>query len=266
MNLILIEPPELEAGAGAAAGVEAGTPAEGERSARRGTVRLRDRRARHLIDVLGVTPGATVRVGLLDGPLGEGEVIAVGRGEVSLRCRFERGVPPRPRVDLLLAMPRPKVLKRLWAPLASLGVGRVLLTRAEKVEKAYFDSHAVDPSRIRPRLLEGLEQALDTRLPEVEVHRRFRPLVQDRLPELGPYERRLVADPAYAASSRSAVRGVAGRALLGVGPEGGWTDVERDLLEAQGFVGVGLGPRVLRTDVAVVALLALLRDGMEAAC
>ena len=45
--------------------------------------------------------------------------------------------------DLLLAVPRPKVMRRLWAPLAAIGVGQVILTNAEKVERDYFGSHAL---------------------------------------------------------------------------------------------------------------------------
>ena len=47
---------------------------------------------------------------------------------------------------------------------------------------------------------------------------------------------------------------------LAVGPEGGWTDEEVELLEAHGFARYSLGPRILRTDTAVIALLARLMD------
>src|SRR5687768_14358453 len=91
-------------------------------------VTLTDARATHLLDVLRVTPGQTVRVGVIDGPVGTGTVQEAGSGRVTMRCVFETETPSRPRVDVLLALPRPKVMRRLWAQLAALGVGQIILT------------------------------------------------------------------------------------------------------------------------------------------
>src|SRR4029453_5948647 len=135
----------------------------------------------HVLNVLKAAPGHDVRVGLLDGPRGVGTVQAADEGAVRLRCRFATEVPPRPRVDLLLALPRPKVMRRLWAQLAALGVGRIMLTNAARVERNYFDTHVLSERVFRPLLIEGLQQARDTRLPIVTVHRQFRILVEDDL-------------------------------------------------------------------------------------
>ena len=151
-----------------------------------GTVRLSAAQAAHLLDVLKAGPGDTVRVGVIDGAMGLGTVTSVTDRCVELRCAFEAAVPERPRVDLLLALPRPKVMRRLWAPLAALGVGQILLTNAEKVERDYFGSHLLHEDTYRPLLIEGLQQARDTRLPSVSVHRRFRVLVEDDLDRLCP--------------------------------------------------------------------------------
>ena len=235
MNLILIEPHELA----------------GDRAT------LRDGRATHIRKVLHGQPGATVRVGLLDGPRGVATITALDDEQVELRCAWEQEIPPLPRLDLLLALPRPKVLRRLWAQLAALGVGRLALTNAVKVERNYFDTHVLEEATYRPLLIEGLQQAQDTRLPQVSIHKQLKPLVEDRLDELFPDTLRLLADPgAREQISGRMPTGFTGRVLLAVGPEGGWTAFERDLFARQGFVGVGLGPRTLRTDTACVALLA----------
>ena len=202
--------------------------------------------------------GATVRVGLLDGPRGIATITAFDEEQVALHCVWEQAFPPVPRVDLLLALPRPKVLRRLWAQLAALGVGRLALTNAANVERNYFDTHVIEETTYRPLLLEGLQQAQDTRLPQVSIHKQLKPLVEDRLDELFPSTLRLLADPAAQEKISDRIpEGFAGRVLLAVGPEGGWTDFERDLFARQGFVGIGLGPRTLRTDTACIALLSL---------
>ena len=217
--------------------------------------------ARHARDVLRVVPGQELRIGVVDGPRGLGRVAQAG-DSIELECTFEPEPPPAPDVDLLMALPRPKVMRRLWAQLAALGVGRIVLTNAARVERNYFDTHVLEPEFYRPLLVEGLQQARDTHLPRVSIHRRFRPLVEDELDALSPDAARVVAHPAAdAAPIAGAWPHGARRVLLAVGPEGGWDDFELRLLIERGFRPASLGTRTLRTDTACVALLAALRAG-----
>jgi len=250
VNLILLEPGEVGPG---------------------GDVTLSDERAKHLLAVLGAGPGDRVRVGIVDGPRGSAIVQSTTGETVHLRCVYEPDLPERPKVDLLLALPRPKVMRRLWAQISASGVGRIVLTNAERVERDYFDARILTPACYRPLLLEGLQQARDTRLPAVSIHKRFRVLVEDELDTL--FEAgglRLVADPSARQSVAAAVAEHARatpveRALIAIGPEGGWNAFELALLDAHGFKRVGMGPRTLRTDTACVALLAILHAALSAA-
>ena len=242
MNLILLEPSEAS-----------------------GTceIRLSGIRAAHLLNVLRVAPGHQVRIGIMDGPCGVGTVQSVSGDTIELQCSFETTIPTRPQIDLLLALPRPKVLRRLWAQIAALGVGQIVVTNAERVERHYFDTHVVTPECYRPLLIDGLQQARDTRLPTVAIHRRFKVLIEDELDGLFGRGLRLVADPAATRRAGAVVReSVEERVLLAVGPEGGWNDFEVQLLEAHGFQPVGMGSRTLRTDTACIALLALVHDAV----
>ena len=251
MNLVILEPGELTDS---------------------GDAVLTGARGVHLAGVLRVAPGQQVRIGILDGPYGVGTVQSIAGSSVELTCVFETAVPPRPRVDLLLALPRPKVLRRLWAQIAALGVGQIILTNAERVERQYFDTHVLTPECYRPLLIEGLQQARDTRLPQVSIHRQFKVLVEDRLSKAdeldtlfrdGHCDLRLIADPAAKRPAGALVRDRAPeRLLLAIGPEGGWNDFEIALLEAHGFQSAGMGSRTLRTDTACVALLALVHEAM----
>lgn len=228
-----------------------------------------DLRAQHLQRVLCVKVGERVRVGLIDGPVGEAQVRALGPEGVELRLSFaDLKPPPRPRVDLLLALPRPKALARLYSPMAQLGVGRVVLSGAARVERYYFDAHQVDPSWARPHLVEGLAQARDTRVPLVEVHRRLDDATESALcarADVAAPTLRLVADPGEAEAPRVALRGAAqdARVVVAVGPEGGFRDSERAYLAKQCFVPIALGLRTLRSDVAIVSLLALIHDALR---
>jgi RsmE family RNA methyltransferase len=139
---------------------------------------------------------------------------------------------------------------------ASLGVDRVVLLNAARVEKSYFDSKVLDPAFVNELFEQGLEQARDTRAPELLVRERFRPFVEDELDALFPSGARLLAHPV--AERRRAPRGE--RTLLAVGPEGGWVPFELELLAARGFQMFSIGPRTLRTEVAVPYLLSALED------
>lgn len=222
------------------------------------TVRLADVRARHILTVLKPAVGETLRAAVVDGPHANAQVLALTPDTVTLQLAPGE-TPPPPPLDVLLAVPRPKVLRRLWSPLAQLGVRHVMLTNASKVERNYFDTHWLSPSEYTPLLLEGLaQQAWDTFLPRVSVHRAFRPLVEDQLDALSPRSAtRLVAHPHARTSLLEVPQGP--HTLLAVGPEGGWNDFELHLLQDHGFTPVSLGPRVLRTDVAVVSLLGTLQ-------
>jgi 16S rRNA (uracil1498-N3)-methyltransferase len=228
-----------------------------------GEITLTGLRAGHLLRVLRVEPGQTVRVGIIDGSRGVGTVTSVAEEAVRLRCSFDAQPAPAPRVDLLLALPRPKVMRRLWAQIAALGVGRIILTNAERVERNYFDTHVLAPACYRALLIEGLQQVRDTSLPRVSIHRQFKVLIEDELDALFPRGLRLVADPEATTPAGSLAPEDGGRVLLAIGPEGGWNAFETELLAAHGFRPVGMGPRTLRTDTACVALLAIVHAALD---
>ena len=242
MNLLILEAGELDSN---------------------GTARLSDARATHIHKVLAPPRGGVIRVGIVNGPKGTATVETLEPNGVALRCRFDADTSSRPMVDLLLALPRPKVMKRLWSQLAALGVDRIILTNAEKVERNYFDTHVLDEDTYRPLLLEGLQQAQDTHLPELHVHKRFKVLVEDDLDDIFPTGVRLVADPSGSQGISKALENrIDERVLIAVGPEGGWTAYELVLLKDHGFEPVSMGPRTLRTDTACIALLSLVHQAV----
>ena len=74
---------------------------------------------------------------------------------------------------------------------------------------------------------------------------------------------RVAAHPGAAISLFDAVRAQAdARVLLAIGPEGGWTGFELDLLRTHGFHLAGAGARILRSDTACVAMLALAHEAL----
>lgn len=238
MNLILLHPQELT----------------GQHAT------LTGRRAEHIRKVLRCAIGDNLRVGVLDGMLGTGCIQEMNGNRVVLEVHLTTEPLPLPPTGLILAVPRPIMLKRVLAQAVSMGVSRIFLINANRVEKSFFSSTLIQSNDFTEPLCLGLEQAMDTRLPEISVHPRFRPFVEDLLPELlGDCPIRLLADPGGEHAMAQAARGLsAQRAVLAIGPEGGWVDFEVQRFKEQGFIPFSLGPRILRVDTAVPALLAQL--------
>ncbi len=214
--------------------------------------RVAGRRLVHAREVLKAQGGSTLRVGVMDGPMGTAQVLALGDEALELALRLEEAPPPKLPLTLLLALPRPKVLNRVLASAASLGVARIVLLNAWKVEKAYWKSPRMDPANLRAQLTLGLEQARDTVLPELGVERLFKPFVEERLPALLHGAVGIVADPS---GEGDCPRSLSGPTVLAVGPEGGWIPAELESLRRAGFNAVHLGPRILRTETALACLI-----------
>jgi RsmE family RNA methyltransferase len=215
-----------------------------------GRFTVRGERAEHVREVLRAEPGRELRVGLLEGPCGRARVVEATADAVVLDCTFDAEPPPRALVDLVLAVPRPKSLMKLWPEIAALGVDRVVLLRTWRVAKPYLTARALDPSVYRPLLFDGMMQAKTTREPRVK------PWAEDRAPDFVRGRAALVAHPP-AATPLADVRIAGGeRVVLAVGPEGGFVAYEVEALERAGFRAVSMGERTLRVETAAVALLA----------
>jgi len=221
-------------------------------------VTLSDDRARHLLRILKVKPGSSVRVGVLDGPQGRAEVVRIEGRTVTLRCSLDQPTPP-PGVDLLLlAFARPKVLSRCLEHATALGFGRIVLFRSRRVEKSHLSSHVLEPASIAVHVRRGLEQSRRTHRPEVHLVERFRVLIEQRLEELVPQDNRFVADADAPEEAALAPSSPAPLSLV-IGPEGGLLEHELAAFAERGFRAVRAGREPLRVETALAYLSGQLR-------
>ena len=215
-------------------------------------VRLSGRRCLHVRSVLRADEGRELAVGLLNGRIGIGRVSSRGSDFLEMMVRFDREPPPPLPATVLLALPRPKVLRRVLFTLSNLGVKRIVLLNAVRVEKSYWQSPFLRTANVMQQLVLGLEQARDTMLPEVLLRQRFKPFVEDELPHLISETLPLVAHP-HAVDP--CPWGVDRPVTLAIGPEGGFVEYELDRLRSCGFRSVSMGRRILTVESAVPALL-----------
>ena len=226
-----------------------------------------DARAGHIIKVLRARPGDRLRCGIIGGAIGYGEIIALDEKHprrAVLRLTLDMPPPARPPIDLVLALARPIMMRRLCSGLTSLGIGELHVIDTARVEKSFWESSFIKEQHYREHLRRGLEQAVDTRLPAVHFHRSFARFAGDILPRLAHrYQAMILAHPGAQAALADLVE--PGKSyLLFVGPEGGWLDAEIAALTAQGCRLVSLGGRILRVDTAAIALHARVSQLLEA--
>lgn len=217
----------------------------------------------HVNQVLGAKVGDTLKIGQLEGNLGTAVIADMTPERIDL-CEVSLVTAPPPKLDLtvVLALPRPKVLRRLIMDMTALGVRDIILINSYRTQKSYWQSPML--SRLDEFILEGLQQGVDTVAPRISLQKRFKPFVEDELVNLIT-NRAIVAHP-YAElsfaqyvqqqleSSELPHRSVL-PSIVFIGAEGGWIDYEVELLARQGCQAVHIGARILRTEAAVNAIL-----------
>ncbi len=218
-------------------------------------VRISGRRLQHILSVHRAGVGDDLSVGMVNGGVGTGRI--TGLDETSLRMDVVLDQEPAAKLPLtvILALPRPKVLRRMLFSLTVLGARRIILVNSARVEKSYWQTPFLAEDAVRKQLLLGLEQARDTVLPDVLVRKLFKPFVEDELPELSRETLRLVAHPA---ATETCPRAVQQPVTLAIGPEGGFIPYEVEKLQACGFLPISLGSRILNIETAVPSLIARL--------
>jgi RsmE family RNA methyltransferase len=212
---------------------------------------VRGARLEHIRTILGAKVGDTLTAGQLHGKIGTATITSLTDSCATLQTRLTREPPPPLPLTMVLALPRPKALRRILRNVAELGIKELYLVNAYKVEKSYWDSPLLHEEAIHTFLTEGLSQAKDTVLPQVFLKKRFRPFVEDELPALALGKEAFIAHP-YQASPAPAAS--PHPRLVAIGPEGGFIPFEVELLQQQGLQAIQIGERIYRVENALTLL------------
>ena len=210
----------------------------------------------HVHHVLGAKVGDTLKIGQIGGNLGRAVIADMTNDSIRL-ADVQLDTPPPAKLGLtvVLALPRPKVLRRLIMDMTALGVDSIVLVNSYRTQKSYWQSPMLE--RLDEFVLEGLQQGVDTMVPTIRLEKRFKPFVEDSLAEL-INGAAIVAHPYGAQSFAQFLQAESSSVLptlVCIGAEGGWIDYEIALFATQGCEAVHIGPRILRTEAAVNAIL-----------
>lgn len=211
----------------------------------------RPRQLQHLRQHLDLKVGERLKVGIRQGPRYVTEVLEMTEQRILVKPVQPEMVPEKLPVHLILALPRPKVLRRIIMDAVTIGVERISLIHSYRVDKSYWQTPFLQ--QLDEYVTLGLEQAGDTIPPDIQLYKRFKPFVEDVLPAWITAER-----PAYVAHPYAAQQmpyAIQHGCSLVIGPEGGFIPYEVDLLKKNGCQAMSIGNRILRTETAVSNIL-----------
>lgn len=219
------------------------------------TARITGRRLQHIKEVINGQSGDELTVGILNGKIGKGRITSINDHLLEIDIRWTAHPPAPLPANLIIALPRPKMLKRILQTCATMGVKNLYFINSYKVEKSFWKSPLLTHEKIKENLILGLEQAKDTIMPSVHLRSLFKPFVEDELPDIIKDTMALVAHPGGGTTCPQPLNQPA---TLAIGPEGGFTPYEVGKLMECGFQQIHLGSRILRVETAVPVLLAKL--------
>ncbi len=217
------------------------------------TVLLKDKRFEHIKTVLKANVNDILMIGRLNGLIGTGRITSIDEQQAILSTQLTLAPPKALPVTLIIALPRPKMIKRILQTCATMGVKKIIFINSFRVEKSYWQTPLLSKENIQEQLILGLQQAKDTILPEVILEKRFKPFVEDKLPNIIKDTTALVAHPN---TSTPCPTSVTTETTLIVGPEGGFIAYEIEKLKEAGCQTIDLGQRILRVETAIPVLLA----------
>ena len=302
-----------------------------------------DYRCKHIENVLKSKSGDTVRIGIVNGKQGLAKVLWFKdiknndnndndnnnknddpfnlkskkkfylKLEIISSSMKEIIDPISESITLILALPRPKVLNRLYPIISSLGIKEIILINAKRVEKCYFNSKYLEKNRYTKGLMAGMVQCRDTKLPKLTIEKDLKDFICNKLPKMYPNKdsirivahpgehlpriselkcfkyksimddnkqndndndelemsldeqthSKIIMDQEMKAKDKGEDTKMNKQFILLIGAEGGWIDSEISMLESNNFNVCSLGMRILRTDVATISLLSILRSHIE---
>ena len=216
--------------------------------------------AHHLGRVLRAQPGQLYE-------LSDGASIWLGQVELVTRDRVEfrlvEQVPaylPHLKTSLLLSVVKFDAFEWALEKATELGVSRIVPLAAARSEKALLAAAPKRAERWQKILLESSQQCRRVQLPVLDAV--TKPEAAFAAHKDGV--RILLSESPDAMPLRDTLAGTqASVAVLAIGPEGGWTEVEFAAARAAGFREASLGRLILRTETAVIASLAVLNYALS---
>ena len=212
----------------------------------------------HLLRVLRLQVGDACALFNGDGSDYEARIVAADKRSLRVAVTDSTRVDNESPLSIVLlqGIARGEKMDLILQKATELGVAAIHPVSSQRSE-VKLDAARADKRLAHWRSVVGAAcgQSGRARLPTVEAPLALAPALQ----QLHGDGLRLLLDPAGELSVPSLPTGSAQPVVLAVGPEGGWSPLDREQLQAAGFRGLRLGPRILRTETAGLAAIAALQ-------
>ncbi len=213
----------------------------------------------YALNVLRATVGTSLELFDGSGRIAEAEIVAAQRGTITLHVSRSWSVAaPEPTFHLLQALPRAQKMDLIIQKATELGVTSIVPVRTEHaMVRLEGDRARKKVERWQTVALAAARQCGAAWVPVIQP-------VQDLAAVAGSEVRLLVGElgkgsrPLKEVLSEARAEAVGGLGVV-IGPEGDFSDAEREVLRAAGAIPVSLGPSVLRTETAALYALSALR-------
>ena len=219
---------------------------------------IKDERGEHIIKILHKKEGDIFSAGVINGMAGTATIKKIENSEITFDFAPDSEGKNLYPLKMIIGFPRPIQLKRLLRDIAALGVQEVHLTGTELGEKSYMQSNLVEHGTAYQMLLDGTVQAASTHVPDLFLHKTLKDCLESVIPEKEQCNNakilKLCMDNINPKGSLFSVLQEQyekpALVVAAIGSERGWTQKEREMLESAGYLRVGMGPRVMRTETA----------------
>lgn len=185
-----------------------------------------------------------------DGTETEYEIVSIDKKSIWLRgqSRVTPGTEPRKRVTLYQALPNKyEKIEYILQKGVEIGIARFVFFRSDRSQKLLLSQNKIE--RFITIAREALEQCGGVVMPEIAFIERFPEYTASN-----PVEMSHIVLDTIGESIRISQYDNLQNMGLWVGPEGGWSDVERVRMSDNGFIFARFWERVLRTETAGIVI------------
>lgn len=216
-------------------------------------VQIADRRFDHIKTFYNVAADQELPVGVVGGKMGVGKIVSVSNSSLLMDITVTTPPPEPCPTTLICALPRPKTARKVVQCATALGIKGIYFINSWRVEKSYWQSPLLEKKAINNNCILGLEQACDTIMPTITLRKRFKPFVEDELPDIIRNRPSYVFHP-YTGNTIRNIELLPDSTII-IGPEGGFNEYEIRLLTEAGCTAVSAGKRILRVEYAIPYIL-----------
>ncbi len=215
-----------------------------------------DERYQHIRSILKLKIGDTFDGGIINRSYERFTITGMDDSAMTLSHQtLDKKVESQYPISVFCSIIRPIDAKKVFKNLCTIGTEHIYLGKTDKTDKSYAKGTLWSKEKYYPLLVEGAQQGASPFIPDVTVHYSLDTFLEKNIEK---FQNRIALDNYEYTVPLQKAELAAGKTILAVGGERGWSDRERELLRSYGFTLCSMGARVLRTEAACLCGFAVL--------